>query len=82
MTEENLQIDTINEEEEALEDTRDQRMAIFGAIFFGIVILGLLVWGIVSLAQAPPSATAKTRDIFIIIMAFVSLFIGDRKSVV
>lgn len=76
MTEENIQIKAIDEEENTPEDMRGQRTAIFIAILFGIVILGLLVWGIVSLAQAEPSATAKTRDIFIIMMAFMSLFIG------
>ncbi len=76
MTEENIQIKAIDEEENTPEDIRGQRTAIFIAILFGIVILGLLVWGIVSLAQAEPSATAKTRDIFIIMMAFMSLFIG------
>ncbi|OQX64882.1 MAG: hypothetical protein B5M51_02310 [Anaerolinea sp. 4484_236] len=76
MTEENIQIKAIDKEENTPEDMRGQRTAIFIAILFGIVILGLLVWGIVSLAQAEPSATAKTRDIFIIMMAFMSLFIG------
>ena len=82
MTEEFVEIPVEKEksnEEEAEE--RDQRTAVFIAILFGVIVFGLIIWGIVGLARAVPSDTAKTRDIFIILMAFMSLFIGFALTI-
>ena len=75
MIEENNQI-KVTDKENATKGERDQRAAAFFAILFVVIILGLLVWAVISLAQAEPTTTAKIRDIFIIFMALISLFIG------
>ena len=54
----------------------NQRGIIIGVSITVVVMIGLLIWGLVSLAVAEPEQTAKVRDIFIIIMAFESLLIG------
>jgi len=66
----------VADKEKASQDERDQRAAVFIGIFFVVILLALLVWAIISLAQAEPTTTAKIRDIFIIFMALISLFIG------
>ena len=75
MTEENTEIPVIEEKDNA-ESLKKQRTILFTAIAVGVVFVGLLLWGIISLIQAEPSQTAKARDIFIILMAFESLIIG------
>ncbi|NQU30051.1 MAG: hypothetical protein HQ525_05235 [Anaerolineae bacterium] len=75
MIDENMQVE-VPDKNTATQEKREQRIAIFIAVLFGVVILGLLVWAIISLAQAEPTTTAKVRDIFIIFMGLVSLFIG------
>ncbi|MBC8334382.1 MAG: hypothetical protein ISR59_09795 [Anaerolineales bacterium] len=75
MVDENMQVE-VTDKNKATQEEREQRIAIFIAIIFGVVILGLMVWAIISLAQAEPTTTAKVRDIFIIFMALISLFIG------
>ena len=73
MAEENMAL-TKAQEDAAKEN--ENRGAIIGIIIAVIILVGLFVWGLVSLFVAPPDQTAKVRDIFIIIMAFESLVIG------
>ena len=72
MAEENLEM--IEKQDSTSKE--DNRGAIIGIIVAVIVLLGLLIWGLVSLVLAEPDQTAKVRDIFIIVMAFESLVIG------
>jgi len=71
--------------EEKLENTerpenvateKEKRNAIIGLVITIVILVGLFIWGLVSLITAPADQTAKVRDIFIIIMAFESLVIG------
>ncbi len=55
---------------------KEKRGAIIGIVIAVLVLVGLFIWGLVSLIVAEPTQTAKVRDIFIIIMAFESLVIG------
>lgn len=55
---------------------KEKRNAIIGVVLTIVVLVGLFIWGLVSLFTAPADQTAKVRDIFIIIMAFESLVIG------
>jgi len=75
MIEENTQ-DEVTDKENASQGERDQRAAVFFGILFVVIILALLIWAIIGLALAEPTTTAKIRDIFIIFMALISLFIG------
>lgn len=45
-------------------------------ILIGIIVVGVLVTGIVLLASAGNETTSQVRDIFIILMALISLVIG------
>jgi len=56
--------------------SKEQRGALIGIIIAVVILVGLFIWGLVSLIVAEPTQTAKVRDIFIIIMAFESLVIG------
>lgn len=56
--------------------SKEQRGALIGIIIAIVILVGLFIWGLVSLIIAEPTQTAKVRDIFIIIMAFESLVIG------
>ena len=73
MAEENFEL---TELKETAATEKEKRGAIIGIIITVIVLVGLFVWGLVSLFTAPADQTAKVRDIFIIIMAFESLVIG------
>ena len=55
---------------------KEQRSVVIGIGVVAVILIGLLIWGLVSLVLAEPNQTAKVRDIFIIIMAFESLVIG------
>lgn len=66
----------VTDKENVSKEGRDQRAAAFFGIIFVVILVALLVWAIISLAQAEPTTTAKIRDIFIIFMALISLFIG------
>ena len=72
MTEEKMKLAEVKENTTA----KEQRGAIIGISITVVVLIGLFVWGLVSLVLAEPAQTAKVRDIFIIIMAFESLVIG------
>ncbi len=73
MNEENL---TNAETQKDTVDEKEKRAAVIGIVVTVIVLVGLFIWGLVSLVLAEPEQTAKVRDIFIIIMAFESLVIG------
>ena len=73
MAEENI---VHSEKPENSTDEKEKRNAIIGIIVFIVIMIGLFIWGLVSLVMATPDQTAKVRDIFIIIMAFESLVIG------
>lgn len=45
-------------------------------ILIGVIVVGVLVTGIVLLASAGNETTSQVRDIFIILMALISLVIG------
>lgn len=45
-------------------------------VLIGVVIVGVVVGGIVLLASQGPETTSQVRDIFIILMALLSLVIG------
>lgn len=66
----------LTETPENVATEKEKRNAIIGIVVTIVVLVGLLIWGLVSLITAPPDQTAKVRDIFIIIMAFESLVIG------
>lgn len=73
MAEENFELTELQENAAA---EKEKRGTIIGIAIAVIVLVGLFVWGLVSLFIAPADQTAKVRDIFIIIMAFESLVIG------
>lgn len=73
MTEENL---VKAETQENAVDEKEKRTAIIGIVVTVVLLVGLFIWGLISLVLAEPEQTAKVRDIFIIIMAFESLVIG------
>ncbi|MDX9849660.1 MAG: hypothetical protein RBT01_04070 [Anaerolineaceae bacterium] len=49
---------------------------LIGIILAIVVLLGLIIFSLVSLFSAEPETTSKVRDIFIIIMALESLLLG------
>ncbi|MCL4504711.1 MAG: DUF2975 domain-containing protein [Chloroflexi bacterium] len=57
------------------EPTRTNYKLLFGIIFGAILVIAILV-GVVFLLYTNPGPTAVIRDIFIIALAFTSLFIG------
>ena len=73
MAEEKLEL---TEAQAKVAKEKEERGVIIGISIAAVVLIGLLIWGLVSLVLAEPDQTAKVRDIFIIIMAFESLVIG------
>ena len=73
MAEEKLEL---TEAQAKVAKEKEERGVIIGIAIAAVVLIGLLIWGLVSLVLAEPDQTAKVRDIFIIIMAFESLVIG------
>lgn len=53
---------------------RKQRWIIVGIVAGVIIVIGLLAWAIVALTQHPDTAS-NLRDVFIILMAFISLIV-------
>ncbi len=65
-------------------ELRKQRLTIAGIIIFVIIILGLLITGLVFLLSpnlTSSQTVSRLRDIFIILMALVSLLIGLALSI-
>jgi hypothetical protein len=61
----------------SIEEKKDKKKAVKWQIVVGISIpVLLLIAGLVYLFLAPATQTARIRDIFIILMAFMSLAIG------
>jgi hypothetical protein len=54
---------------------RKQRWIVIGIVAGAIILLGLAGWAIYALTQNPDTA-ANLRDIFLILMAFLSLVVG------
>ena len=73
MPEENVELTGM---QEGAAEENENRGTMIGIIVAVVVLVGLFIWGLVSLLLALPDQTAKVRDIFIIIMAFESLVIG------
>jgi hypothetical protein len=66
----------MSEVNEIQEMTPEQKRALIGVIVAVIILILAIVGGVVALAVSPPEVTAKVRDIFIILMAILSLLIG------
>ncbi|HRF49713.1 MAG TPA: hypothetical protein PLC98_18935 [Anaerolineales bacterium] len=61
--------------------TPQQRTTLIVTAIVALVLLGLLIWGAVVLIQNPTQAAA-VRDVFIILMSLMMVFIGVALAVV
>ena len=74
---EDLIVVDVAPEEEADEGLSNQdkiRLVFIGLV--GLVILGLLIWGVIALFQQDPGDTSHIRDIFIIFIALEVFVVG------
>lgn len=62
--------------DEGLESTPPRKSKTWVYILVAVVVIGILTAGIVLLASKGAGTTAQVRDIFIILMALLSLVIG------